>query len=768
MNIKRKMRVIIGILFLLIALSTTSYGEKTAWPLKEQIDLASSFGDYRQARFHAGIDLRTGGVPGKPVFSPVDGYILRIRMSYSGYGKGLYVTGDDGCQYVFGHLQKFSDFLDKHVKSVQMQKQRYFVEIEFPKDSLRVRKGDLIAYSGQTGAGAPHLHFEKRTSNNFPLNPLTHGYSVSDNVPPIFQRIGFRMTDERSLFPDGSRLFMRPVTGKNGIEYSFDSVLYFNRQFGVLADCFDRLHNGGMRLGVYKLSLLIDDRLWQEITFDTTDYATTNSANLVYDFEAAQEGDDFVRKLYRQRGNSFAGSVSPNGRDGIIGHNGEISVGFHKGRIVAQDPAGNRAQVTFSFIWGLSGDIYRFDSTRVVRDSLSQFYFTLDSNAKTLEPDSIRIMSNQGGTWNVLPSAKVQKLDNWKVKVEIKKRDLPDRVLRLRLFSKNKCRIDSEPFTGIENRGNQKLSLSHSLTNEGLVVTVTTNDRKASKIRLELYSSGRRVGIEYPSRYFNMSVYRFLVPPKVEYKSVDRIAVAMSEDTTIAITASDAVRLYVVGYEDNREITFDSTCSVIFPKSGLYEPRFVELETNKETWENKLKSSKNPYLLKPDIMLLKEPFEIKYRIPAGEDIQRTGLCRFDSKGKVWSWINRTQKGNTLTGQARLGGKYSVVVDYEKPVISGVNIVAGKTYTDKKPKIRFRLSDDLSGFEDDRNIEIRIDDKWQIPEFDPETRICETVPFEPLAPGIHLLTIKAVDRAGNKAEQTIRFTIQEPTRKQNKK
>ena len=167
------------------------------------IDLSNGFGDYRDGRFHTGLDLRTGGAVGLPVYSPVDGYIWRLKMSYVGYGKGLYVKGADGFVYVFGHLSAFAPAIDTVVKRAQYRTERYAVDLILPSDSLPVKQGSIIAYSGESGAGAPHLHFEKRLTDEYPLNPLTHGFSLPDKVRPTLSRVGFQQVDDHSLFEKG-------------------------------------------------------------------------------------------------------------------------------------------------------------------------------------------------------------------------------------------------------------------------------------------------------------------------------------------------------------------------------------------------------------------------------------------------------------------------------------------------------------------------------------------------------------------------------------
>jgi len=69
-------------------------------PVKGGVDLSSNFCEYRPAHFHGGIDIRTGGKVGRKLFSPVNGYVWRIKYSYNGYGKGLYLKDSDGLRSI--------------------------------------------------------------------------------------------------------------------------------------------------------------------------------------------------------------------------------------------------------------------------------------------------------------------------------------------------------------------------------------------------------------------------------------------------------------------------------------------------------------------------------------------------------------------------------------------------------------------------------------------------------------------------------------------
>ena len=61
------------------------------WPTDASKTLTAVFGDIRPFRFHTGIDIRTYGVNGHAVYAIEDGYISRIVVKTSGYGKTIYL-----------------------------------------------------------------------------------------------------------------------------------------------------------------------------------------------------------------------------------------------------------------------------------------------------------------------------------------------------------------------------------------------------------------------------------------------------------------------------------------------------------------------------------------------------------------------------------------------------------------------------------------------------------------------------------------------------
>jgi len=753
--------------FLYIALASGMSAEgpdPQIWPLREKVDLSSGFGDFRNGRFHAGVDLRTGGTVGKRIFSPVDGYISRVKMSYDGYGKGLYLHGNDNHIYVFGHLLGFAPEIDKPVKLEQTKHKRYYIDKEFPADSIPVTKGQLLGWTGQSGVGAPHLHFEKRTADNFPLNPLKFGFSISDVTRPTINQLGFQLTDDKSLFDDGSRKrFIKVKNSQNG-KYTIDSILFMHRPFGVLIDCFDNMRVDGMKQAVYSIKLSVDETIIYESIFDTLDFDIGQSVKHEYDYVEAVSDKPTVRTLYHKTGNKFSGSKAMNGSRGIVGMDGSLDPGLHYARISVSDAFGNSSELTFNFVWGMPTSVFALDSTKQTSDSTKLFFFTAAKGYENLKIDSINVQQNNGKLWKSVAFARVQEFEGNKLIIDLTREQFERLAFRLSVFSGHGCVIHEPLFSGLLPFGQKRVVVSHWIEDEGMVIHAESNALTALEANAYLYYQDSLLGRIPCDRMYHMSSYFFYVPPRLEYDRIDKIQVKLSADTiaTPPFTV-DSLSIVCLGYKEMQMVRLDSVFTITFKKDDVFEPRFVSFRKSAIVSRGVLNLNSDHYEIFPEVFATQANFALDLTFPDTNAFTHlSGLCWLDKGKDKWTWLpGNTYDTGYLHASSGGGGSFTAVFDYDKPAIQWLNIVPGRYLDNLQPKIEFRINEELSGIADDRNIEILLNKQWMIPEYDSEKKVCSFQPLEPLPIGEQHLAVVITDRAGNKTEEYIRFNVQAP-------
>jgi murein DD-endopeptidase MepM/ murein hydrolase activator NlpD len=111
---------------------------------------------------HNGIDF---SLPkGTPVYATGDGVVKFTRSSFTGYGKQIEI--DHG----YGYITKYAHLNEFVVKTGQ-----------------KIKRGELIAYSGNSGKStAPHLHYEVKIDGK-PVNPIHYFYK--DISPEEYEEV---------------------------------------------------------------------------------------------------------------------------------------------------------------------------------------------------------------------------------------------------------------------------------------------------------------------------------------------------------------------------------------------------------------------------------------------------------------------------------------------------------------------------------------------------------------------------------------------------
>jgi murein DD-endopeptidase MepM/ murein hydrolase activator NlpD len=166
-------------------------------PLATPMALTGSFGEARSSHFHAGLDLSTAERVGAPVQAPVGGHIVRVRASGVGYGRSLYLLADDGRLLVFAHLDAFDQPIAGYVAAIQDSTGDYEQDLWPDSSAFPVRAGQRLGWSGRSGTGPPHLHFEVRRGDTA-LNPLHAGAEVRDTQDPVFRAVTLEPLDGNS------------------------------------------------------------------------------------------------------------------------------------------------------------------------------------------------------------------------------------------------------------------------------------------------------------------------------------------------------------------------------------------------------------------------------------------------------------------------------------------------------------------------------------------------------------------------------------------
>ncbi len=269
-------------------------------PLDIPIYLSATFGELRPNHLHAGIDIKTQGVEGKKVYAVADGYISRIGVSPYGYGNVLYITHYDGYTSVYAHLQRFSGEIARYVKQYQYKHKKFISQIYPDKGRFPIKKGDLIAYSGNSGgSGGPHLHFEIRhTDSEKPVNPMYFGYKIEDNVRPLIQGVSvYPVGDEATLEGGVKPLYFSVVGGEKG-RYSLKdrNVVYGNGKIAFGICTYDQVGTSTNKNGPYLYELYLDDVLAFQVEADSFSYDEPRYVNSLLDYRHyKQKKSSYVR-----------------------------------------------------------------------------------------------------------------------------------------------------------------------------------------------------------------------------------------------------------------------------------------------------------------------------------------------------------------------------------------------------------------------------------------------------------------------------------------
>ena len=317
------------------------------WPVGTAPGIVANFGELRPNHYHMGLDCRTESRVNLSVLAAADGYVSKINIDPTGFGRALYISHPNGMTTLYAHLNDFSPEIENYIQEQQYKLKQWRVQIDVPANLLNVKKGELIARSGNTGGSqGPHLHFEVRdTKTDKVLNPLLMGFPIEDNIAPVILKLA--VYDRRySTYEQTPKIYAlkkvngvyQPLGGK--IKVNTDKV-----SFAISA--FDKYTGSTNQNGIYSAVLFNNGKAISGFAMDSISYDETRFLNAHIDFKTKNNGGPFLQYL----------SPLPGYKDGIYktakGENGIITLfdeNAHDIKIEVVDAQNNSSILKFDLI----------------------------------------------------------------------------------------------------------------------------------------------------------------------------------------------------------------------------------------------------------------------------------------------------------------------------------------------------------------------------------------------------------------------------------
>jgi hypothetical protein len=706
-----------------------------AWPTDAGNIITSTFGEFRRTHFHAGIDISTGDYTHFPVFASRDGYVARILVNPIGYGKLLFIRHSDGYTSAYAHLEQFDAPIAARAEKEQKRLGCYPVDIRCSPVDFPVKKGQLIAYSGDTGSGSPHLHFEIRDEHMNPVNPLLCAhFLMHDNLFPTIRRVAITPLGEHSLINGKWQAQVFQAHERSAHRYVLTEPIQLTGDFGFAVDVQDRSNGSRFKSGVYSHRFLVDDSPLYSVQFDRVPGRDAHQIGLYYETELLDERRGRFEKLYMDSPNELP-FYRPKGENAGIVHTSSFAEGVHTFKIISSDFNNNSSEI----------------SGRVILNHPSEFRVErAGANLKLHLSDTrslsrVLVYSLAPGTrqWNLWRIVGNPGMDSSSLLII----PGPGQYDVIKILTENTWGTTSLPqfcYLNKPSHPSGHVKLEHDIRPEFVRMFVSTDAMFTGTPSMVVDEGTSRRVVQLQAVDINQYVGTF--KPLDSFTGV-RYVTTEAEVNARVLRATDEFALYPIVPRTSGTISFDDgKLQLSYDSLSVFKTVYLQIQRDPFHDEE-------AYLISPHRTVLHRGIAVRVRVDSPG--QYKGL--FFRSGRTWDFLARQGKTSqtVLNGElTRTLGDLSVRTDDTPPSIFRLSITGTAT---GRPTISFRFSDNLSGIEYE-GLKMYIDGVAVIPEIDGEHRRTFYQAPAPLARGPHQLTIQLKDKMGNTREVERRFAV----------
>jgi murein DD-endopeptidase MepM/ murein hydrolase activator NlpD len=725
----------------------SSPGDSTLYrpPLDIRSPVSSTFAEFRDGHFHAGIDFGTYRRRGYRVRAVAPGYVWRVKTSPVGYGKALYLKLDNGNYAVYAHLSRYSREITQKLWEVQEREGTYHVDAYFPADALPVERGDVVAYTGDTGAGGPHLHFELRDSTHCPINPLLNGFPVTDSTPPMVRRVALVPLDAKARI-DGElarKVVYFRVT--NGELVQMSTPVIWGR-IGVEAWAYDHVDSSGNRVGVHGLELEVDGHRVFGLQYDRFSYEEFYQLYIHYDRALRQAWKGDYARLHRLPWDKLPFHAAESGT-GILAAGTEaasnevhLTPGRHALTVVGRDVSGNVRSANVQVVVNAPPDV----SLRMAPDENAAVARIADPSGGIADVDFF--VSRPGGSgWQ--RSTAQRRGQEWWLRLD----DPPPALVRVVAEDSLGMRaLRQERWTPAPSQTSPPaaLAVTLALAEPALRVEARSEVPLSSGLSTLLYlPGGHAVALSLETTDYRS--FRAAVPLVPAMSGTVRVTASGTDINGDARRGEASLLLQPLSpWQRGVSVSSDSLAGLAVQPGDLHYLVYPTVERTNGGSTGELLALGHAYEIGPREATFARGVRVFVRLPEGEDPTHVGLFR--KKGST-SWgfegssFDELGRGE-ISASVRELGTFALLRDTEAPRVSSVRPYAGQV-VGAKPRLEAAVADRGSGIDYVRS-HLELDGRRVVTQYVPERSRLVGHLGSGLSAGDHRLVVRAWDKTGN--------------------
>lgn len=711
--------------------SFTSDASKYIWPTDASNRITSSFGEFRDNHFHGGIDVSTNKKTGFRVFASREGYIARIRIMPDGYGKMLYVKHPDGYYTTYAHLKTFNNEINEFVRNEQYKRQSFYIDIMLEPEILSVKSGDVIAYTGDTGAGPAHLHFEIRDENMNPVNPfLFQNLYISDNRPPTIKKIFIAPAGIKSEVFGKITPYFYNNRNRGGRNLMIAQAIPVSGDVRLGIEAIDLANEASNRSGIYSIELMLNDSIIYKVKFDRFPDAEAKQIMLHYDLQMLYAGDGQFQKLFVEEGNLLPiYNRMPYG-SGII-KTGKMQEGLHTFKILVKDFSDNQTTIEGKLLFSRKPEIQ-------IQNISDDHIILSGSNLNSIEQVLVFGKSSGQSDW------KRHTLHNGILKRSGPIITLPFDVNKyaiLKIVAENKFGFNSPPVYHFNRKfdgGNyNNIKIVRENFKDFISLTITTPGYFTDVPLVQIWEGTKSNSIQLKAVELNKYSGSF-IPDNSHWG--EKFIKVKAEVNGRIVESSENFYLYPIAPNKSGEFTLaNGNLKIAYDSGAVFKPLFVTLDSS-------ISEGRTAYSLNPQDVLLNKGIRVSMK----SNNQKDAL--YIVRKRDWMFQTKSANSNYLTTTlTRTLTDVGLFEDNSKPFISNLKLRT----PNRRPSIAFRFGDDMSGI-DYKNFRMYINNDLIIPEIDGSRLWYDAE--KPLSKGNHTLQIEISDKAGNQNEFVTNFRV----------